>query len=66
MSDPILLVGVDGSVSALRATRWAAEKADHHRVPLKLVHASSMPACDYPEVVLIDHEARQVLEQLDP
>ncbi|GAA3501485.1 universal stress protein [Streptomyces prasinosporus] len=35
-----LVVGVDGSESALRAVDWAADEAALRRVPLRLVHAS--------------------------
>jgi nucleotide-binding universal stress UspA family protein len=36
---PPILVGVDGSESARRAVRWAAQEARRRRVPLRLVHA---------------------------
>ncbi|MBB5957996.1 nucleotide-binding universal stress UspA family protein [Saccharothrix tamanrassetensis] len=61
MSVPIV-VGVDGSASALSAVEWAAEEAGRHRVPLKLVHAYLMPSRGYPELVLTGHEVRQALE----
>ncbi|WP_433259834.1 universal stress protein [Actinosynnema sp. CS-041913] len=62
MSVPIV-VGVDGSESALTAVKWAAEEAARHRVPLKLVHAYLLPSRGYPEVVLTGHEVRQALEE---
>ncbi|ROP35080.1 universal stress protein [Saccharothrix texasensis] len=62
MSAPIV-VGVDGSTSALTATKWAAEEAARHRVPLKLVHAYLPPTRGYPEIVLTGHEVRQAFEQ---
>lgn len=34
-----IVVGVDGSDSALRAVRWAARDAERHRAPLRLVTA---------------------------
>lgn len=34
-----IVVGVDGSDSALRAVRWAAREAASRRAPLRLVHA---------------------------
>ncbi|GAB3887620.1 universal stress protein [Kibdelosporangium lantanae] len=37
-TDPIV-VGVDGSESALRAARWAAREASIRKAPLRLVHA---------------------------
>ncbi|MGW2817396.1 universal stress protein [Streptomyces sp. NPDC001415] len=35
-----LVVGVDGSERSLRAVDWAADEADRHGVPLRLVYAS--------------------------
>ena len=62
MSAPIV-VGVDGSASALSAVAWAASEAAHHRVPLKLVHACQMPVRGYPEIVLTGHEVLQALAE---
>jgi len=41
---PAVVVGVDGSLSALRAVRWAAEEAVRRRLPLRLVHMYPPPA----------------------
>ncbi|HXT46213.1 MAG TPA: universal stress protein [Pseudonocardiaceae bacterium] len=38
-----VVVGVDGSQSALTAVRWAAREASRRRLPLRLVHAFSWP-----------------------
>ncbi|MPZ81792.1 MAG: universal stress protein [Actinophytocola sp.] len=38
-----VVVGVDGSASALQAVRWAAKVAIRDRVPLRLVHAYELP-----------------------
>jgi nucleotide-binding universal stress UspA family protein len=62
MTAPIV-VGVDGSESALTAVRWAAGEASRHRLPLKLVHAFLPPARGYPEIVLTGHEVRAAFEQ---
>ncbi|NEB74248.1 universal stress protein [Streptomyces sp. SID14478] len=35
-----VVVGVDGSRSSLRAINWAADEAELHEVPLRVVHAS--------------------------
>ncbi|MEU0506152.1 universal stress protein [Nocardia sp. NPDC005998] len=40
-----IVVGIDGTVGALGAARWAAELATHQRVPLVLL--SVVPALDY-------------------
>ncbi|MCC8246598.1 universal stress protein [Saccharothrix luteola] len=62
MSAPIV-VGVDGSESALRAVRWAAEEAARHRVPLRLLHAYLLPKRGYPELVLSGHDVREAFEE---
>jgi nucleotide-binding universal stress UspA family protein len=38
-----VVVGVDGSESALRAVRWAAKEAVRRGAPLRLVHAFELP-----------------------
>ncbi|WP_432022614.1 universal stress protein [Streptomyces parvus] len=40
MEDTPLVVGVDGSVSSLRAVDWAANEATRHGASLRIVHAS--------------------------
>jgi nucleotide-binding universal stress UspA family protein len=57
-----VVVGVDGSESALTAVRWGAREAVRRRLPLRLVHAFSWPntrhfgdpglGFDYQEVLL--------------
>jgi nucleotide-binding universal stress UspA family protein len=46
--DRPVVVGVDGSTSALEATRWAARDAIRLKVPLRLVHAFTIGGLDYP------------------
>lgn len=46
-ADPIV-VGVDGSASALRAVRWAAHEAAVRGAPLRLVHACTPTAGQSP------------------
>jgi nucleotide-binding universal stress UspA family protein len=41
-SEPVV-VGVDGSTAALRAVRWAAERANRDNRPLRIVHAYDLP-----------------------
>ncbi|MFJ6671208.1 universal stress protein [Actinosynnema sp. NPDC091369] len=62
MTAPIV-VGVDGSASALTAAEWAALEAVRHRVPLHLVHAYLLPAGGYPEVLMTGPEVREAFEQ---
>lgn len=62
MSAPIV-VGVDGSASALTAVAWAAREAARHRVPLRFVHAYLLPAQGYPEFVVTGAEVREAFEQ---
>ena len=64
-----VVVGVDGSDSALDAVRWAAREADRRRLPLRVVHAFGWPdtrhvgdpglGVDYREV--LQRAAREVL-----
>ncbi|MBW4717904.1 universal stress protein [Saccharothrix obliqua] len=62
MSEPIV-VGVDGSATALSAVRWAAAEAERHRVPVRLVHAYQPPVRGYPEIVLTGNEVREAFEE---
>ncbi|MFE2754859.1 universal stress protein [Actinosynnema sp. NPDC059335] len=62
MSGPIV-VGVDGSESALTAVRWAAEEAVRVRVPLELVHAYALPVHAYPEMVMTGPEVQEAFEE---
>ncbi|GGP75577.1 universal stress protein [Saccharothrix coeruleofusca] len=54
---------MDGSASALAATRWAAEQAARHRAPLRLVHAYQLPVSGYPEVVVAAREVQRAFEE---
>ncbi|WP_326950140.1 universal stress protein [Amycolatopsis sp. NBC_01307] len=42
-----IIVGVDGSASALQAARWAGDEAARRHLPVRVVHAVSMPALAY-------------------
>jgi nucleotide-binding universal stress UspA family protein len=48
---PSIVVGVDGSVSALHAVRWAAKEADRRNVPLRLLHVSHLIPVRHPRQV---------------
>lgn len=43
---PAVLVGIDGSRSAVRAALWAVDEALHRRLPLRLVHVT--PQTEFP------------------
>ena len=45
---PPVVVGVDGSDSALQATRWAARSAALRELPLHIVHACVLPPINHP------------------
>ena len=55
-----VLVGVDGSESAVKADRWAADEARCRQVPLHLVHAYGIPA-GYPPGFVDWHALHQAL-----
>jgi nucleotide-binding universal stress UspA family protein len=42
-----IVVGVDGSASALQAARWAGDEAARRHLPVRVVHAVSPPALSY-------------------
>ena len=59
---PPVVVGVDGSSSALDAVAWAADECARHHVPLRLVHAYFLPATGYPNMIV---NASEVLAAFD-
>jgi nucleotide-binding universal stress UspA family protein len=48
---PPIVVGVDGSDSALRATEWAAAEALRRKLPLRLVHVCVLPPIRHPATI---------------
>ncbi|MFG1643284.1 universal stress protein [Amycolatopsis sp. NPDC049252] len=42
-----IVVGVDGSASALQAARWAGDEAARRQLPARIVHAVPTPALSY-------------------
>jgi len=46
-----VVVGVDGSTSALHAVRWAAREAERRHAPLRLVHACFLMPVRHPRQV---------------
>jgi nucleotide-binding universal stress UspA family protein len=59
---PPVIVGVDGSPSALDAVAWAADECARHHLPLRLVHTYYLPATGYPNMIV---NASDVLAALD-
>ena len=64
---PPIVVGVDGSLSALRAVRWAAEEAVRRRSPLRLAHTYPTPVCPHGGIVdpAVVHDALVVRTTVD-
>ncbi len=59
-----VVVGVDGSESALRAVRWAAHEAVRRGAPLRLVHVCHLAPVRHPRQISPPPEYRDaVLEQ---
>jgi nucleotide-binding universal stress UspA family protein len=59
-----VVVGVDGSQSALRAVRWAAHEARRRAVSLRLVHVGHVEPVRHPRQVSMPPEYRDaILEQ---
>ena len=60
MSNLPVVVGVDGSESAMAAVRWAAAEARARGTSLRLVHAHEVPV-GYPEGFVAHHQLRDAL-----
>lgn len=58
-----VVVGVDGSSSALAAVKWAATECARHRTPLRLVHGYVLPAPGYTGIVITSTEIRRAIEE---
>ncbi|MDX8054080.1 universal stress protein [Lentzea sp. BCCO 10_0798] len=61
MSGLPVVVGVDGSSSALAAVAWAARACALHGAPLRLVHAYTLPTRGYPEVISSASDLRSAM-----
>lgn len=57
-----VVVGVDGSATALLAVRWAAERASRDGLPLRLVHAYHLPV-GFPSGVTEEESVLKVLQE---
>jgi nucleotide-binding universal stress UspA family protein len=62
MMNPVV-VGVDGSSSAIRATRWAAAEAVQRKVPLRIVSVYQWPVTGYPEAMIAAHGLHDALKK---
>ncbi len=60
LSNAPVLVGVDGSESALHAVRWAADEARHRGTTLRIVHAYEIPT-GYPPGFVDPRTLREAL-----
>lgn len=63
-----IIVGVDGSPSANKATEWAAQEAELRGVTLELIHAWNYPNLGYGGYVAVledfEKDARAVLDDV--
>jgi len=57
-----VVVGVDGSASALEAVAWAADECLRHRAPLRLVHAYLMPIPSRDDIGLVREDLNHALQ----
>lgn len=70
-----VVVGIDGSPESMHAVDWALAAADRHQVPLRAVHAQTVPVGPVVPVPAYDAEVldaeaeailRRALEQVEP
>ncbi|WP_436498606.1 universal stress protein [Actinokineospora sp. HUAS TT18] len=59
--DRAIVVGVDGSASAVGATRWAAAESVRRALPLHLVAVYTWPVSGYPEALVAAHQLHAAL-----
>lgn len=60
-----IVVGTDGSRSALDATRWAAAEARRLNVPVHLLHAVTPPKLAYDDGLAITELAPEIVAEVD-
>lgn len=58
-----VVVGVDGSESALDAARWAADEAHRLAAPLLIVNVYTWPVTGYPETLIAGHDLLKALKR---
>lgn len=58
-----VVVGIDGSESALSAARWAAEEAKRLAAPLLVVNVYTWPVTGYPEALIAGHDLLKSLKK---
>lgn len=57
-----IVVGFDGSESALDAARWAADEADRRRLPVRLVSVVQFAAPNYAGAVMVDADLTEEMK----
>lgn len=62
-SVPTIVVGVDGSTSALQATRWAAREAARRTLALRVVQACVPPGISHPTSLAVQEEYLDALHR---
>jgi nucleotide-binding universal stress UspA family protein len=58
-----VVVGLDGSDSSVQAAHWAAQRAQRENLPLKLVHAVSLPSIAAASGVLFNGDFLRAVEE---
>lgn len=58
-----VVVGADGSASAISATRWAAAEARRLAVPLLVVNVYTWPVSGYPEALIAGHDLLNAMKK---
>lgn len=58
-----VVVGIDGSESALSAARWAADEARRLAAPLLIVNVYTWPVTGYPEALIAGHDLLKSLKK---
>jgi nucleotide-binding universal stress UspA family protein len=62
-ADLPIVVGIDGSSSAIHAARWGAFEAARRRVPLRLVHVYTVPRAGRTGIVGSIDKVREALDE---
>ncbi|HVK21657.1 MAG TPA: universal stress protein [Actinokineospora sp.] len=63
MLERAIVVGVDGSTSAIRAAEWAAAEAVRRKSALHIVAVYVWPVTGYPEALVASHQLHEALRE---